>query len=241
MDKSVQITLIIVIAAVVCFIWFFARQVPKNTINVLGQAEIKVFPDIVAIYFAIDTNGSSAKEAKDKNTRIVNSIITELTEKGIEKKHITTESFSVHPEYRWKEGKQELVGYRAIHILKVQLLTNETDRIGNVLDTGVDAGALVNSINFELSLEEQSKYKARALQQATQDAKIKAESIASGLGKKVGKVITINDSSFDYSPWPIYRNEMMVIGAKEAKRALTSIQPGEQTIIARVSAVFEIV
>ena len=242
-EPSVKITLIvsgiiIFLALLGLFVFFQLR--PGNTVNVNGQAQVKAVPDLVSVYFNVETNGTNAKEAKDKNAEIVDKIITALLKEGFERKDIVTENFNIYPDYTWENGKQESNGYKAIHSIKIQLSTKNTDKIGEVIDIGVDSGALISYINFELSQEKQNQYKADALKQATQDARIKAESIASGLGKRVGSIVSVSDSSFDYYPWRIYEATASG-GVVEAKSATTNIQPGEREINAQVAVVFKIV
>jgi len=240
METGVKITLIIVGAVVLLALIGLAvyfQIKPSQTVNVDGIAEVKAMPDKVAIYFNIETIGNDSKEAKDKNSEIVDNAITALIKLGFERKEIITESFNIYPEYNWNHGTQEFKDYKATHSLKVEFSSEETGKIGDVIDAGVDNGANINYINFELSLEKQNEYKAQALEQATQDAKTKAEGIASGLGKEVGRVVSISSSNFDYYPWALYSNDMGG-GVAEAKAATTNIQPGEQTISGRVSVVF---
>jgi uncharacterized protein len=246
-SDSVKVTTIVVVAIVIvalAAIIFIAKPNANDqgtTITVDGIAQLKANPDLVSVYLNIETNATTAKEAKDKNAEIVDTVITEIIKKGIERKDITTDSFNIYPDYSWDNGKQELLGYRATHVLKIQLLASNLDKTGDVIDAGVDAGAMVSYINFELSQSKQNEYKAQALQQATTDARIKAESIATGLGKKLGELVSVTDSGSGYNPWPIYRNDAMVSGSAEAKSAVTSIQPGQQTIDAIVNVVYKIV
>jgi uncharacterized protein len=244
-SDSIKITWIIVativVLAVAGLIVFLSLR-PGTTINTNGQATIKATPDIVSVYFNVQTQGDSAQEAKDKNAEIVDKAITALVKLGLDRDQITTENFNIYPEYNWSSGEQEIIGYTATHSIKVELASSEMDKAGQVIDAGVDSGALISYINFELSQAKQNEYKALALNQATQDARIKAESIASGLGKRIGSVVSVQDSSFNYNPWPIYRNDMMAVGVSEAKEAIsTNINPGQQDITASVSVVFKIV
>ena len=110
--------------------------------------------------------------------------------------------------------------------------------IGDTIDAGVNAGAGISYINFELSQDLQNRYKAEALKKATYDARVKAEGIASGLRKSLGKVVSVSSSEFKYYPWEVYRNADMAVGAEQAKQATTSIAPGEQEISGQVSVVF---
>jgi len=243
MEKSVQITAIIVgavilLAVIGIFVFYDLRG--GTTISTTGQAEINAVPDLISVYFNVQTINLTAKDAKDANAEIVDNILTALIKEGFERKDITTENYNIYPDYTWEDNKQKFNGYRATQTLKVQLSAANKDKAGEVIDAGVDAGALLSYINFELTQESQNTYKAEALKLATEDAKLKAESIAAGVDKEVSSLVSISDSTFDYRPWPIYMAAGETADISEAKTATTNIQPGEQTISARVSAVFKI-
>ena len=244
MEKAVQITLIIVIAALILAAagayLILQGKTPTNTINAQGLATIKADPDLVTVYFRAETNGTTAQEAKDKNSIIVDKATKALIKAGIPEDKIQTENFNIYPDYSWDNGNQELLGYKAVHSFKVELETAQIDKVGSVIDAGVDAGAMIDYINFELSTPKQNEYKAQALQQATQDAKTKAEAMATGLGKNLGDLVSVSDMSFDYNPWPIYANAGGVVGASEAKQATTNLRPSQQEISAQVSVVYKI-
>lgn len=245
METSVKITLIIaatIVLLVLIGIFVLYDFKGGNTVSVQGQATVKAMPDLITVYLNVQTKDKEAKVAKDKNSEISDAVITELVKLGFERKEIVTESFNLYPEYDWSYGNQKIIGYVASNQLKVQLSTEKKDKVGDVIDAGVDAGATISYINFELSPEKQNQYKAESLRLATEDARIKAEGMASGLGKKLGKLVSISDRSFDYSPWQIYRAGASGVGdVMEAKEATTNIQPGEQTINANVQTVFKII
>ena len=247
MDKSVQITLIIVGAVLALALiggFLFMNVIPTgNTVSAQGMSVVKATPDIVTVYFNVQTNGTTASEAKDKNAEIVDDAITELVKLGLERKDIVTENFNVYPDYSYdyRTGAQTSRGYIATHSIKVELASSDFDKVGGVIDAGVDAGALISYINFELSLEEQNKLKAEALKLAGEDARLKAEATAEGLDKSLGRLVSVSSSNFDYYPWQIYRNaDMMSSGVAEAKVATTSIQPGQQEVTASINVVYKI-
>jgi len=239
MEKSIQITLIIVAAFVVLALIGMSQLSSQNTVTGNGQAQIKAMPDLVAVYFNVETKGETASEAKDKNSEIVDDMITAILKLGFERKDITTQNFNVYPNYNWKNGEQEIDGYIASHSLRLEMPTDDSDEIGEVIDAGIDAGAGISYINFELSQEKQNSYKAEALKLATEDAKIKAESIASGLGKELGRLVSVSSSNFDYYPWRLY-DAVGAANVEEAKTATTNIQPGEQEISAAVIVVYKL-
>ena len=73
MEKGIKITLLIcatvlIVALIVYFA--FMKIVPQNysdTVNVQGSGVVKAVPDLITIYYNIDTQGTTSKEAKDKN------------------------------------------------------------------------------------------------------------------------------------------------------------------------------
>ncbi|MEK6879583.1 MAG: SIMPL domain-containing protein, partial [Nanoarchaeota archaeon] len=113
---------------------------------------------------------------------------------------------------------------------------------GEVIDAGTNAEAMINYVNFELSNDKQNEYKALAYKQASQDARIKAESIAEGLEMQIDEVVSVSVSQFNYNPWPVYSNRggLMMAEASDAKVATTNLQPGEQEISGDVSVVYRI-
>ncbi len=246
METSVKITLIIVAAILLVgaaggFLYWKANiHETATTINVNGDATIKATPDVISVYFNVQTNGTTAQEAKDANADVVDKVITNLIKIGLERKDITTSDFNVYPDYTWEDNKQKFLGYKATHSIKVQLNANNTDKVGSVIDGGIDGGALINYINFELSPDLENQYKAAALKKASEDARTKADSVASGLGKSVVGIQSVSESNFNYYPWRLYDNVAMASGGAEAKVATTNIQPGEKDVTAQVNVVFKI-
>lgn len=245
MDKSVQITLIVVVAVlIISGTWtylFWQKNSERNTISVEGISTLKTEPDLITLYFRVETNSSTSQEAKDKNAEIMERVRSNLKEKGIDEKNITTENFNIYPEYDWIDGKQQFRCFKAVHAFKVSLTAAQVDKIGRAIDGAIDGGALIDYINFELSREKQNEYKKIVLRQASEDAKAKAEALAMGLNKKLGRIISVSDTSFDYYPWPIFRAMGGENSAIEAKEAITNIRPSEKEVTARISVTYQII
>jgi hypothetical protein len=241
MEKSVQITLIIVIAVLLVIsipgFLIYQKMNPGVQLTAQGVSQIKATPDIASVYLNVQTKGVDAVTAKNKNSETVDAILTALIKEGFERKDIQTLNYQISPDREWINGKMVDKGYIASYQIRVEMPTEQSSKIGDVIDAGVNNGATLNYINFELSQAKQNEYKALALKQATEDARIKAESIALGLGKQVGKVVSVSSSDFGYSPWRMFD---AVAGAStaEMKTAATSIQPSDQDINANVNVVF---
>ncbi|MEK6840488.1 MAG: SIMPL domain-containing protein [Nanoarchaeota archaeon] len=240
LEKSVQTTLIIVAGVIILALILINSIKPsyENTISVAGTATIKAMPDIIGVYFSVDTQGATSNEAADKNSNITDAMRDSLIAKGFDKENIQTTSYSVYPEYDYRTGTGKITGYRATHSLKVEIPASESEKIGDVIDSGIDAGAGISYVNFELSQESQNNYKAEAMKLAAQDASSKAEGVAEGLGKKLGSLVSVSINDYGYIPW--LARDFSGTSAAEAKQAATDIVPSEQEISASVTAVFKI-
>ena len=209
-NNGVVIALIVVVGIVILglvgILTFksMVNPVPKDSVTVSGQSTIDVTPDLITIYFSVEEVADTSKEAEDAVSERVNRLTNNLIAEGFSRDEIKTQNFNIYPEYDWTDKGREEIGYRATHSLKVEFSSQETDKIGDVIDAGTDAEAMISYINFELSDELQQEKKAEAIKMAAQDAKIKAEAIAEGFGMEVGKLQSVSMSEFGYTPWNLY-------------------------------------
>ena len=243
MEKSVQITLIIVLGIVIVFgmgYFAFSSLLPNsNTVTGNGEATIKSIPDLVALYFTVQTDGETSEEATQENAEIVDELLTNLIKLGLERKEIQTQNFNVYPKTEWRNGQRVDAGFEATHAVRVVISTDESHLIGDLIDAGAESGAGITHLNWELSPEKQSEYKAEALKMAAEDAKLKAQSVAEGLDKKLGRLVSTSGSNFGYNPWRMYDNALGA-SVEEVKEATTNIAPSEQDITARVNVVYKL-
>lgn len=171
-------------------------------VSAQGSSTIKAVPDKVSIYLNIEARNLTAQAAKAEHDKILDSLTISLLRAGLDKEDIKTISFNIYPEYSWDNGKQEQKGFMASHQLVIE--SKDFNLVPEIVDVAIDANALVSYINFELSDEKQSDYKAQALANASKDAKKKAEATASGLGKKLGKLVSVKNEEFNYLPYRYY-------------------------------------
>ena len=232
------VVLIIAVIALFAFRPAGTGQVTQNTINVQGQGVVKAMPDLVGIYFSVETNGTTSVQSKDANAKIFTQVQDALVAAGIPKDKIATESYSVNPSYTWNNGERKDTGYKAVHSISIKMNANETDKLSRVVDAGVNAGAYVNYINFELSPTAQNKYKALAMKSAAKDAEVKANAVAQGFGKNVGRLISVDAQNFNYAPWRVY-SAGATVEKTAMDTAITNIQPGEQDVSASVTATYK--
>ncbi|MFA6022931.1 MAG: SIMPL domain-containing protein [Candidatus Pacearchaeota archaeon] len=210
----------------------------KSQISVDGNSELTASPEFVSIYITIETTNKSADDAKTANSLISEKVMSALKNLNLKDEDIETISYNIYPDYDWNNGQQTLKGYKATNQLKVKL--KEYNFAGTVIDKAVDAGAIISYINFEVSVQKENELKAQAIENATRDARNKAEAVARGSGGTIGRLISISTSNYNYMPYMAYDNRAMGASSAEMKSASTKISPQALTITANVQAVYEL-
>lgn len=216
-----------------------------GTISVTGIGRIDLSPDLMAIYLKIKANDfNSAKVAKDKAAKIINDVLDALKKLGFTEEDIETVSYKIYPKYEWEDNKyghnqKVFKGYFVESQMKVEV--KDFDKAGLVIDKSVDAGALIDKIDFELTPEKRNEVKVQVLAEAAKDAKLKATAIVEAIGDELGDAKTINADDYSYTPKTYWRNtyEIMADGTS-ASAPPTTILAGDLTVSANVKIVFEI-
>lgn len=212
-----------------------APQAPR-TIRVSAVGEVQVTPDQAALDLAVETLASTARAAGEENARRMERVIQALVAAGVPRADIATRNYSIYPEYEPVEGGEapRVRGYRVNNTVSVE--TRDLARVGPLIDAALAAGAnRVDGVRFSLSNPQAAGN--RALRQAVEQARASAETMAAALGVRLGRVL---DASTGVEPpvFPMPRFEAADMAMRAA--APTPIQPGEQTVRATATLVFEI-
>jgi uncharacterized protein YggE len=213
-----------------------AGSAAERRIRVQGVGELRVTPDQARISFAVETFAASARAAGEENARTMERVMAALVAAGVPRRDLETQNYSVFPEYVHDEQGREprIRGYRVSN--QVMLTTRELDRVGQLIDVALGAGAnRMNGVHF--SVTDADAATVSAMSQAVARARSAAEAIASALGVGLGPVMQASTSTAP--PPPVPRGvELEAIRARGA--ADTPINPGEQVVRATVSLVFAI-
>ncbi len=203
-------------------------------INVSGTGSLTVKPDSAQISLGVVTQGSTAATAQKDNAQIANRLLDALLKSGIAETQIQTKDFNVQPQYDYnieRTGGPKIVGYEARNTVVVHI--KDLDTLGSVLDTARDAG--VNQIsNIRFLTSQENELRTKALSAAVADARTKANTVASALGKSVSDVVNVSVESNSYAV--PYLEKQMADNA--AGVDYTRIMTGELTISSSVQIQF---
>lgn len=175
----------------------------NRTISVSGEAEIRMVPDQVLIAFTAESRGPDLVETQKKNDAAVKALIDRATQTlGVKKEYIQTDFTTLTPNYRNCNYEDELAGrcnplqivyYSVRKGIQIRLadLSRYEDLVAAALQSGI-----TNIDNIQFVTTELRKHRDAAREQAAKAAKEKADAIASVLGVKVGKPVTVNTQSY---------------------------------------------
>jgi len=238
MDKTLKTTIIVGILIFSFSLLWFVYEYSKSrlelrTFSVLGEGKEVVVPNIAEIRIGVISEGLDLTTLQKENSEKMNKIINFLKEKGIDEKDIQTENYSVTPKYDYSKSPYRIVGYTISQDLRVKV--RDLSKIGEILSQAVNYGANnVSGPNF--TVDDKEVYLEKAREKAIKNAKEKAEKIAKSAGFKLGKIISIIESS-PFEPIPLMLKEM---GAGGPLISQPQIEPGSQEIKVQVTITYEI-
>jgi uncharacterized protein YggE len=230
--------LMIAIAAVLPGTGAENQNVSKLISN--GEGKATAVPDLTIITLGVETRNVSAASAVSENAVLMNSTINALLAAGLKKKDIQTSRYTLstraeeNPRLTSDSGVQKNeTPPEFIATNQVTARMNVTDDVGKVLDAAIAAGSNnVMGISFDLLSPKPQMDKALA--DAIEDSKRKAEVMADAAGVKLGRILEISEGySFTSSIAPR-------AAAYSLAEAPTSVLPGEMEVTAQVTVTYEI-
>ncbi len=205
-------------------------------ITVTGKGEISEVPDTAWVSSGVSIQAETAAEAMKKNNKLMEQIIEVFLDADIDKKHIQTSGFNVHPVYDYSKNSKppKLVGYQVSNNVTVKV--TDLDKLGDLLDDVVESGSnQISGIRFGFADDEALLDQARKA--AIINARKKAELYADAANVDVADVISISESGVRF-PQPVYHRAEMA----QAKMMDSSVpvMSGEQEISASVTVVYQL-
>jgi uncharacterized protein YggE len=236
--KSLFVIAVIMLALLVsaCGPATINQAAPLRTLSVAGSGQAYLAPDIAYIYIGVHTEKLTAAESVSENTAQTETVIKAITDFGIDAKDIRTTNFSIWPMDKYDPISGTPTGEKTYAVDNTVYVTvRELDKLGDLLDTVVQAGAnTVNSVQFDVADKDEALKTARA--DAVKDAQEKAKELAEASGLSLGEIQSIG--FVDSNPYPVFDGKGGGGGAAEA--ASVPIQPGQLTFTVSVNISYEI-
>lgn len=235
------------------------------TITVRGEATKTFAPDLLTLGISLESFGTDSTASQAQSAKDTAALKTALLATGLNESEIQTSTYYTNPVYNGsccgyyspyggvaytdvasmpycKEGENcTLIGYKTIHSIIVK--SGRTSDGGKFIEAAINAtdAAKIDYVYFSIKDETRVQTETELQAEAAVSAKAKAQNIASGVGAKVGRIVSINT---DYSyPYPIYAYQkggaMDSIPVPPATPP-TEIFPTDTTMSASITVVYEL-
>lgn len=217
------------------------------SIQVTGEAEVKVVPDEVRLTIGVETRHAELNVAKRRNDDRTAELIKIAKRFGIHDKDIQTDFIHVQPYYE----DSYFYGDVEVYIVRktVALVLYEMDKFEALL-TALTEGGATNIHGIEFRTTELRKYRDQARALAVTAAREKASAMAEELGASIGAPTHIREDQVGWWSW--YGHSWWATGYGTMSQNVVqnagptgievegSIAPGQISVSARVSATFEL-
>lgn len=200
--KIISIVLVVLLILSIALWRPWVRDAENRVINVTGEATVTAEADEFIFYpnwmFTAATEQEGLTQVAAKSTEVV----TKLKELGVPEQNIKVTSSgtdSIGMYYPEREAGSDITYY-----LNIQVTTTSKEQAQTVQDyliTTAPTGSITPQGGFSDS--KQKELESQARDEATKDARNKADQTAGNLGFKVGKVKTVSDLTPGYGVYPM--------------------------------------
>ena len=216
----------------------YIGQIPdqRDTITIEGEGKVTSKPTLARVNLGLYSEGADVPTVQADNTRKVDAMIAGLKDLGIAEADLQTSNYSIAPKYDYKDGSQRVVAYTVNQSLTAKV--RDLSKVGTVLSRVAQLGAnQVNGVEFTIddpkSLTQEARFKA------LEDARAKAQELATALGVEIVHVVTFTEAvGTPSNPTPMYRTEVM--NQAVAAAPVPDIQPGSLDVVSHVSVTYQI-
>lgn len=200
-------------------------------ISVTGQGRVSGSPDTVIVDLGVSVMRQSVDAAVSDAATLATKLIAALESGGVAEKDIQTSNYALNPQYDYSKNTQQILGYRVTNTVSAKIRT--IDKAGKIIDAATGIGGndvVVQSVRFDI--EDNTQLLSAAREAAWNDAKAKADQLASLAGRTLGSAQSITETVTSTPPPVVY-------GAiAQDARESTPIQPGEQTLTVTITVQF---
>src|SRR5688572_26821590 len=204
-------------------------------VTVSGDSIVQAEPDTAILTISVVTQARRALDAQQQNATKTTAVVEALKTAAGPGAEIKTSGYSVQPQRMYRENQPPTItGYEARNTVTATI--GDLKKVGPVIDAASQAGA--NDIaGISFTLRQDRPARDQALSEATREAMSKAEVLARALGRKVTRIVEVQEEGFIRPPQPVYQAEAFM-----AKRdsVATPIEVGSLDITSRVLLIAEV-
>jgi uncharacterized protein YggE len=163
-----------------------------DTVTVTAVGKVEGRPDLASISFGVNGKAETAQGALDQLAQRQQALIAALENLALGEDAVTTGTLTLRENCRYNRTLERTVCNGYVARTTVRAETTDLDQVGEIVDTGVRAGAgSINNVSFERTEDDAAV--DEALRQAVAIAQAKATALAEGAGRQLGRVLVIEE------------------------------------------------
>ena len=190
-------------------------------------------PDVVLLRVGVQAERPTVEEAREAAAVTQRNVIDSLKSNGVADRDIQTVQFAVNPVYDFRGSSQAIRGYQVSNVVSARIRSLEN--AGRAVDAAVRAGgndAVVQGLSF--TIDDPTKLKTQAREQAVRRAREQAEQLARAAGARLGQLISITEESPAVAP----QYDRAFAPSTGALQAETPIEGGELEVKVSVKLLY---
>src|SRR5688572_9536701 len=204
----------------------------RSTVTTVGDGRVLVQPDVANVTFGVEATAPTQAEAQADAATRMQAVVDTLLGLGIPREEIQTNRLSAHPVHDQRDPSV-IRGFQASNSVLVKL--RSLDQVGAIVDAVTAAGAnRVHGIAFAVDQIEAPKGQARGL--AMQNARTKADQLASLAGLRIVGIKAIQESGASSNPPRPQPARADAYGAAAAPPP--PVEPGQQEVNTQVTVTY---
>lgn len=190
----------------------------KRTIHITGIGHAAQVPDTVVLSMSLTARNKEYSAALTIGSQQVEMLREAIVEAGFKADDLKTVNFDVRTIYEdeeFREGsskryRQQFSGFECQHDLQMTFALNN-DKLNAVVDK-IAACLSEPKISVAFTLKDTDAFIAKLLKSAARDAKLKAKTLCTAAGVKLGNLIGIDYSRDDIARQEVRFDNQAVLG-----------------------------
>lgn len=216
-----------------------AQDIPPREpiINVLGEGQASVAPDMAILTLSVVRNGKTAEAALSASSAAMKDVLSAIKSDGIADRDIQTSNFSIYPQYRHPEPKggviepPQVIGYEVSNTLTLKV--RDLQKLGGLIDRSVKLGVNQGG-QIAFTNDKPDEVMTEARKKAVAEALAKARTLTEAAGVKLGRILEISENSMR----PVPQQMMRMAMAKDMAAEAVPVAGGENTYTVTVNVTF---
>lgn len=207
--------------------WGRITMQPGEMVTVTGEAKSVQRNQIANFSAGVQAMNLKKEAAVSEVNDKITKLIAEVKDFGIKAEDIQTQNVSIYQDQYTFKGQWVVNN-------SIQITLRDIARAGALTDLLNSSGATnINGPNFRM--DDTAKAETDLIEAAMKDARTKAERIAKASGRKLGKVMTVNENGGG-QVYPI----MWAAKDSSGLGGGAPVEPGSTTVMKSITVVFEL-